>query len=67
MAKVRITSGNTKRVEVWTTRNGVITKVAVRNSGGQFHGATNFREHSQVGPAVTVPASPSLTVVPQAV
>lgn len=40
---------NTKRVEVWnvsTVRGGSvkapIVKVAVRNSLGQFHGATNF-------------------------
>ena len=40
---------NSKRVEVWnvaTTRGAStrtnIVKVAVRNSLGQFHGATNF-------------------------
>ncbi len=40
---------NTKRVEIWnvsTTRGSStktpIVKVAVRNSAGQFHGATNF-------------------------
>lgn len=40
---------NTKRVEVWNvavTRGSQtktpIVKVAVRNSLGQFHGATNF-------------------------
>lgn len=46
------TSGNKVRVEQWDVRdrsnkygNGraVITKVAVRNSAGQFHGATNFK------------------------
>jgi hypothetical protein len=40
--------GNTvrfeKRSEVWNTRNGAIRKTAVRNTLGQFHGATNFRE-----------------------
>jgi hypothetical protein len=46
-------SGNTKRVEVWTVRNPKsdervttptvsVTKVAVRDSLGRFHGATNF-------------------------
>lgn len=37
-----------KRVETWDVRSTtpgkrrVIVKVAVRNSAGQFHGATNF-------------------------
>jgi hypothetical protein len=43
-------SDNTKRVEVWNVAAArttpavrqTIVKVAVRNSLGQFHGATNF-------------------------
>lgn len=27
----------------WGNRRKVVTKVAVRNKRGQFHGATNFR------------------------
>lgn len=42
-----VRSGYTKRVEVWNINDGKggrrnIVKAAVRNSGGQFHGATNF-------------------------
>ena len=45
MSKV---SDNKMKVESWTLNRGtrnesVVTKVAVRNSLGQFHGATNFR------------------------
>lgn len=40
-------SDNTVKVETWTKRDGArkvqVQKVAVRNSKGQFHGATNFR------------------------
>lgn len=45
-------SGNKVRVESWNVRDKdnkfgnsrqVVTKVAVRNSLGQFHGATNFK------------------------
>lgn len=41
-------SGNKVRVETWnvnkgTVRAATIEKVAVRNSLGQFHGATNFK------------------------
>lgn len=41
-------TGNKVRVETWSVKKGtaqaaVVTKVAVRNSAGQFHGATNFR------------------------
>lgn len=36
---------NSVKVETWTNRSkgNTFTKVAVRNSLGQFHGATNFR------------------------
>jgi hypothetical protein len=40
------TTDNKVKVETWTPRSGkgkTFTKVAVRNSLGQFHGATNFR------------------------
>lgn len=46
------TSDNIVRIEQWNVTDPkkqfsdnrkVITKVAVRNSLGQFHGATNFR------------------------
>lgn len=41
-------SDNKVRVESWSVNKGtpqaaVVSKVAVRNSLGQFHGATNFR------------------------
>lgn len=45
-------TGNKVRVESWNVRDKankfgdkrqVVTKVAVRNSLGQFHGATNFK------------------------
>lgn len=46
-------SGNRVRVESWTVRStdtkahpsgkAVVTKVAVRDSAGRFHGATNFK------------------------
>jgi len=43
------TTGNTKRVETWTLGRGTksetqVVKIAVRNTLGQFHGATNFRQ-----------------------
>lgn len=41
------TTDNTVKVETWTVNKGAtpenVQKVAVRNSLGQFHGATNFR------------------------
>lgn len=47
------TSGNAVRVERWSVQTDksanfpdgrkVVTKVAVRNPLGQFHGATNFK------------------------
>lgn len=37
-------SENKVRIETWNVaKGGTVTKVAVRNSAGQFHGATNFR------------------------
>ena len=41
-------TGNKVRVESWKVNKGsanetVVSKVAVRNHLGQFHGATNFR------------------------
>lgn len=51
-------SDNVIRIEQWTVQaddtkkfpsgKKVVTKIATRNSKGQFHGATNFRG-SQVG------------------
>lgn len=38
MNKVRYST----RVETWKTRKGTVTKVAVRDGFGKFHGATNF-------------------------
>lgn len=32
----------TTRIETWTTQRGTVTKVAVRDAEGKFHGATNF-------------------------
>lgn len=42
------TSGNRVRHETWVRGRGTanpvtVSKVAVRNTLGQFHGATNFR------------------------
>jgi hypothetical protein len=36
----------TKRDEQWLTRHGLIRKVAVRDSKGRFHGATNFVQNA---------------------
>jgi hypothetical protein len=33
-----------KSQEVWSTRSGLVRKVAVRDNHGRFHGATNFAE-----------------------
>lgn len=54
----------TKTVETWNTRQGVVTKIAVRNRQGQFHGATNFRQHSNWAPgaAGSTPARSTATV-----
>lgn len=41
----------TKTIETWNTRNGVVTKIAVRDKQGRFHGATNFRQVSYWAPA----------------
>lgn len=51
MAAKRVRSGVSKRTEFWNVRadrsnptkgTKIIVKAAVRNSLGQFHGATNF-------------------------
>lgn len=40
-------SGNKVSIESWNIKNGkdtvTVSKIAVRASNGQFHGATNFR------------------------
>lgn len=38
-------SGYTVRLEVWRVKDGkVVPKIAVRDTTGRFHGATNFRQ-----------------------
>lgn len=34
----------TTRIETWRTQRGTVTKVAVRDPAGKFHGATNFAQ-----------------------
>lgn len=41
----------TKTIETWNTSKGKVTKIAVRDKYGRFHGATNFRQVSNWAPA----------------